>query len=305
MFNGGRVEGANIRRLANPFLQWEEIAMVNVGMDLGLFDNRMEITLDWFKKNTNNLFLSFAPPLEVGFEQNPSGNLGEIQNTGFEFDINGDVTSGALGWNAGINMSFITNQVVALAADGADRFTGINITRVGQEIGAIFGYQMDGLFQNWDDVYSHAYQNQATSGQFNEDGTPIYDETKTDLLTTLNFTSPGDIRYRDLNGDGIIEGENDRTIIGSTIPDFTWGFNNEFTYKGIMLSLFIQGVQGVDVYNGMRIFQERTLDGWSNARSTTLNAWTSEGSTNFYHRHILGDPNTNERHRFEQFAAVC
>lgn len=296
VFNEGRVEGGNIQRVANEFLQWEEIKMLNVGLDVGLFANRLEVTLDWYKKNTDKLFLTFAPPLEVGAEQNPSGNLGEVRNTGFEAGLRGDILVGeGLRWTANANFSTVKNEVLALAADGADRFVGQNITRIGQEIGAIYGYVADGIFQNWDEVYAHAYQDQATTGLVDENGRPVYDPTKTDMVTTLNFTSPGDVRFRDLNGDGIIEGQNDRTIIGSTIPDLIWGLNNDFSYRGFKLSVFLQGVHGVDIYNGLRASMERNVETWWNRRRSVLNAWDGEGSSTTFPRAIIGDPNTNER----------
>jgi TonB-dependent starch-binding outer membrane protein SusC len=178
VFNEGIVLGYNLNRLANPFLQWEEIAMSNIGIDAGFFDNRLQVIVDAYKKNTKRLFLAFAPPVEVGLESNPNGNLGEIQNTGLEFDITGDILTGQLRWISNLNFSLVSNKVISLAADGADRYNGINITRVGEEIGAIYGYVMDGVFQNWDEVYNHAYQNQATTGVPDENGKPVYDIKK-------------------------------------------------------------------------------------------------------------------------------
>jgi TonB-linked SusC/RagA family outer membrane protein len=295
VFNEGRVEGYTLNRLANSFLQWENIRMSNIGIDAGFFENRLSVVIDGYQKNTEKLFLSFAPPMEVGLESNPSGNLGEVQNTGLEFDINGNILNGPFKWNSNLNFSTVRNKVISLAADGADRFNGVNITRVGEEIGAIYGYVHDGLFQNWDEVYNHAYQKQVTTGAVDENGLPVYDTSKRDIATGLNFTAPGDIRFKDLNGDGIIEGENDRTIIGSTIPDFIWGWNNELNYQGFSLSIFFQGVHGIDLYNSLKAGQERTDLGFANKRATVLDAWSDEGSTNFYHRQTLTDPNINFR----------
>lgn len=295
VFNEGRVEGYTLNRLANPFLQWENIKMSNIGVDAGFFDNRLSVVIDSYQKNTEKLFLTFAPPMEVGLESNPNGNLGEVQNTGIEFDINGNILNGPFTWNSNLNFSTVKNKVISLAADGADRYNGVNITRVGEEIGAIYGYVHDGLFQNWDEVYSHAYQKQVTTGALDENGRPVYDTSKRDVATGLNFTAPGDIRFKDLNGDGVIEGENDRTIIGSTIPDFIWGWNNEVSYKGISLSVFFQGVHGIDLYNTLKSGQETTSLGFSNRRATVLDAWNGEGSENFNHRQSLTDPNLNFR----------
>ena len=295
VFNEGRVEGYTLNRLANPFLQWENIKMANIGIDAGFFDNRLSVVIDAYQKNTEKLFLTFAPPMEVGLESSPNGNLGEVQNSGLELDINGNILNGPFTWNSNINFSTVKNKVISLAADGADRYNGVNITRVGEEIGAIYGYVHDGLFQNWDEVYSHAYQKQVTTGAVDANGRPVYDTAKRDVATGLNFTAPGDIRFKDLNGDGVIEGENDRAIIGSTIPDFIWGWNNEVSYQGFSLSVFFQGVHGIDLYNTLKAGQERTDLGFGNKRATVLDAWSGEGSENFYHRQSLTDPNLNFR----------
>ena len=295
VFNEGLVEGFNLRRLANPFLQWEEIVMSNIGIDAGFFDNRLAVTLDAYKKNSKKLFLSFAPPVEVGLESNPNGNLGEVQNIGFEIDIFGDILRGPVKWSSNLNFSTVKNEIIALAADGADRYNGVNITRVGEEIGALYGYVMDGVFQNWDEVYNHAYQNQATTGDVDENGNPFYDTSKKDMVTGLNFTAPGDIRFKELNGDGVIEGENDRSIIGSTIPDFIWGWNNDISYKGLTLSIFLQGVHGVDLYNSLAVGQLTSGGTWSNKRNEILDSWSGEGTSNTMQRLTISDPNNNTR----------
>lgn len=296
-FNEEVVSGATIRRLPNTLLQWEETQQTNVGIDLGLLQNRVEITADYFQRNTTKLFLGFAPPLEIGTEQNPTGNLGEIQNNGFELTVSSQNLVGDFTWDTDFNIAFINNEVIALAADGADRFSRNNITRLGEEIGAIFGYQMDGIFQNWEEVYAHAYQNQARDADA-EAASPqqdaiIYDEESTN---SINFTAPGDVRFVDQNGDGIIDPENDRTIIGSTIPDVTWGLSNTFNYKGIGLSIFIQGVHGVDIYNALRVGQEGLSgNGTGNYRRSVLDRWSGEGTSNSMPRGIIGNPNDNNR----------
>jgi len=300
VLNGGRVPGAILTRIANPLLGWEEISMLNLGVDIGFFNQRLEVTIDYFDKITEGMLLPFAPALEVGTLSNPSGNLGKLQNRGIELTISSmNIATSNFSWRSDLNFSAISNEILALPED-ADRFNGldfgptVNISRVGEEIGALFGFQTNGLFQNWNEVYSHAYQNQSVTGFDEATGLPIYSEN-TDQATINNNTAPGDLRYVDQNGDGFIDADNDRVVIGSTIPDFTWGFNNTFRYKGINLSIFFQGVHGVEVFNQLRVRQERSAGGWANKRTTLLDRWTGEGTSSNIPRSAILDPNANER----------
>lgn len=275
-FDGGEIFGSTLNRNANIFLQWEEIKMANFGLDASLYNGRINLAVDLYDKTTSGLFLPFQPALELGNEQNPNGNLGEVSNKGLDLSINTVNLTGPFSWTSGIVFGTVRNRVVKLP-ENADRFASdgwqnnfYNITRVGEEIGAIYGYVIDGIFQTWDEVYDHAYQEQALVG-FDEENNPIYDTGARDDVTARSFTAPGDFRYKDLNGDGFIDSENDRTIIGSTIPDFTWGFTNTFSFKGLSMSVFLQGVEGVSVVN--------TLKG-QYATKERLNAWNGAGSTN-------------------------
>ncbi|WP_170110206.1 SusC/RagA family TonB-linked outer membrane protein [Flavilitoribacter nigricans] len=291
VFNGGRVPGATLTRLANQFLGWEEIEMYNFGLDLGLFEGRLEVTIDYFDKTTKGMLLQFAPSLEVGSQSDPTGNLGEVDNSGIEVAISSvNVARSNFTWRTDFNISAVRNEIVRLP-ENADRFNGNNISRVGEEIGALYGFQVNGLFQNWTEVYSHAYQNQSVES-FGDDGLPIY-TGNTDQATINNNTAPGDQRFVDQNGDGIIDADNDRVIIGSTIPDFTWGLNNYFRLGGFNLAVSIQGVHGVDVFNGLRAGQEGSIASWSNKRTTILNRWTGEGTSNSIPRSALTNPNGN------------
>jgi TonB-linked SusC/RagA family outer membrane protein len=275
-FNGGEVDGATLNRLANTFLSWEEIKMSNVALDIGLFDSRVNISADYYDKTTSDLFLPFAPALELGNESNPNGNLGEVSNKGFDLTINTVNMQGDFTWTTDFVLGTVKNRIIKLP-ENADRFISdgwqnnpVNISRVGEEIGAIYGYVLDGIFQNWDEVYNHAYQNQKVLG-FDENNMPIYDTGARDEATARAFNAPGDFRFKDLNGDGRIDADNDRTIIGSTIPNFTWGLNNTLSYKGLGLAVFFQGVHGVDVYNSLK---------GDYYRRDRLDAWNGEGSTN-------------------------
>jgi TonB-linked SusC/RagA family outer membrane protein len=293
------VQGRTIRRLPNDLLQWEETKQANFGLDLGLINNRLTFSADYFNRITDKMFLEFQPPVEAGIEENTSGNLGQITNSGFEFVLNTVNSVKTLDWTTSINLTMLKNRVDELANDNAPRYTlgawgsgTTNITEVGGEIGALFGYVTDGLFQNWNDVYAHAYQNQAVTGTHDDKGNPIYD---TDSRNTINFTAPGDVRFADLNNDGIIN-DDDRTVIGSTIPDFLWGLTNTLSYQGLHLSFFFQGAHGVDIFNHLRRLQEgMNATNADNMRATVKNRWTAEGTSNKMPRLNVNDPNNNTR----------
>lgn len=288
VFNEGEASGATIARLANNVLRWEEIRMTNIGLDMALFNGRIDITADIFNKNTIDLFLPYAPAFELGMEANPNGNLGEVNNKGFELGIHTINKQGVFSWTTDLNFSTVKNKIISLPQN-TDRFFNVNISRVGEEIGAIYGYVADGIFQNWEEVYGHAYQNQAVTG-FDSNSKPIYNTSRKDQETARSFTAPGDIKYRDLNGDGIIDSENDRKIIGSTIPDFTWNLSNTLSYKSINLSVFFQGVHGVDIYNGLKTGFINSL-----RHNELLKAWDGEGSSNTVPRLLVTNPNNNMR----------
>lgn len=289
---GGPVPGATLVRLANEFLFWESIEMTNIGLDVGLFRNRVEFSLDYYYKITEGLLLPFNPALEVGAFQSPTGNLGRVDNRGWDFSMNTtNVVRKNFKWTSNFNISTVKNEIISLP-ENADRFNGVNISRVGEEIGAFYGYVVDGLFQNWDEVYDHAYQNQNVTGVDDQDR-PIYSGL-TDVQTSRANTAPGDFRFVDQNGDGLIDADNDRVVIGSTIPDFTWGFSNNISYKSFNFSVLWQGVHGVDAYNALRVNQERSTGGWANKRATVMDRWTGEGTSNSFPRGAILDPNTNQ-----------
>lgn len=300
VFSEGAIPGSTITRLGNVALSWEEIKMWNVGVDLGFYNGRLNFTIDYYDKITDGLLLPFAPAAEAGAVLNPAGNLGKVSNKGFELAVNStNVMTDNFSWNTDFNIATVKNKILALPED-ADRFTGlanlpgtgdVNISRVGEEIGALYSLETNGLFQNWDEVYAHAYQNQSVI-EFDDNGNPTYNTTNRDEATGRTNTAPGDVRYVDQNGDGIIDADNDRVISGSTIPDFTWGMTNTFGYKGFNLSILLQGVHGVDAYNFLRANQEGASAQWSNRRKSAANRWTGEGTNNTYPRAILGSPNS-------------
>jgi TonB-linked SusC/RagA family outer membrane protein len=272
--NDDLVSGYSPNAIANPDLKWEQTTQTNFGFDARLFKD-ITLTFDWFMKNTSGMLLQVAVPGYVG-NAGPIGNIATMSNTGFEVEL-GYNKALKSGWEFGVsgNISYVKNEVTDIGPDKefltGQRFSpqSLEITRtqVGLPVGYFFGYQTDGIFQNQAEVDAYT----------NADGSPIQPDA-----------SPGDFRFKDLDGDGTIDAD-DRTMIGDPTPNWTYGFNLSAAYKGFDILLFGQGVWGNDVYNATRRFDLQM----ANLTGDALNRWTGEGSTNDYPRLVMNDPNQN------------
>ena len=245
-------------RPGNPDLKWETTTTTNIGLDVALLRNSLTFTADYFIKRTSDLLLE-SPILETsGFDLNPTINAGEIENKGLEFSLNYKKNINDFFFSVGGNISFINNKVLSLATKGSVISTGtagngvanVSRTEAGKSLASFYGLKADGIFQNQAEIDNNA---------------------------SLNGNLPGDVKYKDLNEDGKID-DNDRTFIGSPLPDFTYGINVDMTYKQFDMSMFLQGVEGNDIYNATAYLLDGKLD--SNLNTNFLNRWTGEGSTN-------------------------
>lgn len=236
VFDNNVVPGAGVTSLSNPFLGWETTKQFDIGLDLGLFDDRITFIYDYYSKNTTNLLYSVQIPQEAGFGSF-NDNIGEIKFWGHEFSITSRNIQGKLLWTTNANISFNRNEVLALA-DGIDRVYGsVHITQVGQPFGQFYGLRKLGNYMNEEDLN-------------NSPQVP-------------GRSIVGSIKLEDINGDGIITrgGDNDdRTIIGNPFPDFTYGITNNFKYGKWDLNIIASGSQGNQLY--MRhLFSTANLDG--------------------------------------------
>jgi TonB-linked SusC/RagA family outer membrane protein len=220
VFGDNVAPGAVVTSLANNNLGWETTKQFDVGLDLGLFNDRVQFMYDFYKKKTTNLLYSVQIPQESGFS-NFNDNIGEIDFWGHEFAVTTRNTEGKFLWTTNANISFNRNKVVALA-EGIDRVYGtFHITQVGQPFGQFYGLVADGVYMNQEDL----------------DSSP----------QVPGRSTVGSIKLRDINGDGIITygGDNDdRTIIGNPFPDFTYGVVNNFQYGKFDLSIVGSGSHG-------------------------------------------------------------
>jgi len=283
VFGDNVVRGVFFDRLANRELEWETTTMTNVGLDAGFFNNRWQISAEWYERTTDNLILGVPQPLSQGYEESTIANIGGIENWGVEFqsiyfsDFNKEFQ-----WDVTVNFAVFRNEVTALATETATIFAGSNadfggfdITRTtaGDPIQAFFGWEVEGIFQNQAQIDEYNARNSETPYQAE--------------------AVPGDLIFRDLDGDGTITPE-DRTVIGSFIPDFTYGININAAYKNFYIKMFWNGVQGNDVYNATKVLTEGGLRLF-NAGTAVLDAWTPENTDTNIPRMVNGDPNQNTR----------
>ncbi|WP_222852250.1 TonB-dependent receptor [Olivibacter sp. SDN3] len=250
-FNGVLANGLYASSPENRQLSWEKSEQLDLGLDLGLFNNRLYVTADYYDRTTKDLLLLVNVPTITGFNSVVQ-NIGEMQNRGWEFSVSSQNFTGPFVWNTNANLSFNRNKVLALGPTGdpirsASGVGETNITMIGHPIGSFFGYRQIGIFMNQADLDAHPHD--ATS-------------------------RPGDVKYADVNGDGIFNAD-DREIIGNNQPNFIYGLNNSFSFKGFDLNVAIQGSQGGQVLNLSRRFFEN-LEGGQNQLTTALNRWRSE-----------------------------
>ncbi|MGB6153131.1 MAG: hypothetical protein WBG48_14195, partial [Pricia sp.] len=214
----------------NPDLTWETTAEVNVGMDFGLFNNRISGSIDYYnRKTTDQLFVKPLPSV-VGFS-GVRTNFGEVVNKGLEIAVATKNLTGKLKWNTNFNIAFLRNETTQLP-DFTEEIIGGNIgtfisnyliVREGDPLYSFYGYEIDGIFQEGDDIENSPTPN-------------------------VNGYAPGMPRFVDQNGDNVIDDE-DRVVLGDPFQDLNFGINNSFEYKGIGLSFFINGVQGIETLN--------------------------------------------------------
>ena len=258
-----------ISRYGNTDLRWETTTQNNVGLDLGLLSNKLYMSLDYFVKNTSDILLPISLPSIAGNVSPTIVNAGEVSNKGFEAALN--FRSSARSFNYGINanVATVTNRVEKLHDNLPSIVGDVYRTEAGHPLGAFYGYVMDGIYQNQTEINTH-------------------------LFGTLNPpTQPGDIRFKDLNGDGVIN-DNDRTFIGNPIPRVSYGLNLSGDHRRFDLSLFFQGVSGVDKYNdGKQItdYDSRPF----NHSTEVLGAWHGEGTSNTIPRTTFNDNGSSKK----------
>lgn len=260
VWGGRQITGTQPAKMPNPDLKWETTEQINIGLDFGLFNNRINGSIDYYQKKTTDMLLNLPVPQSTGFD-NILSNIGQIDNKGFELLVNTvNIDTRNFSWNSNLTFSTMSNKVKDLGGideiiigAGYNHVTQVAIQKPGLPLNSYYGWEIDGIWQTGDD----------------------FSKVKEDYR-------PGDLKYVDQNGDGVID-DKDRVVLGNSFPDFQWSFGNTFSYKNFELFVFFEGVQGVDMLNGNLIDNYFPINFRRNKFSELyLNRWTPENPSNKY-----------------------
>ena len=232
---------------ANTAVKWESQEQWNIGLDLGFFQDRLNLTVDLYQKVSNDMLMSMQLPSYMGTQGNPSsrleapkGNYGSIENKGLEITLDVHPFIGDFQWDSNLQVSFNRNTLKALSGTTSASIIGygqwsdvVCVSEVGKPLYNFYGYEVEGVYESLEDI-----ENSPRPAKYPVDG--VYNRSNTVWV--------GDLKYKDVNEDGVID-DKDRTDIGSPLPLFTFGWNNTFRYKGFDLNIFLNGSYGNKVLN--------------------------------------------------------
>ncbi|MCF8231041.1 MAG: TonB-dependent receptor [Bacteroidales bacterium] len=244
----------------NNNLKWETTQQLDIGFDMGFFNNRLTVTTDYYYKKTVDLLYYADLPWITGFNS-VMDNIGSMENEGFELEIHSDNFVNDFKWSTDFNISTNRNQILDLKGNelyvNNDQYKlkigNWAVIREGEEMGSFYGWEADGIWQLEEAEQAAAYD-----------------------------AEPGDFKYVDQNDDGKLN-EKDRQIVGHALPDFRWGLTNTFSYRNFALDVFLQGVHGNDILNANR-FELESGNGLTNASTDMLDRWTPENPSDTYPR---------------------
>jgi len=266
--------GAINTSLPTPDIKWEETTTTNIGVDLGFQDDRWLLTFDYFSSITKDMLVSVPVPGTSGITTFPLTNGGEMENQGWELSTTYRRKEGKFKFDITANLSASKNKITQLGfadesfTEGYIEFVNFPTTRteVGGEIGRFYLFQTAGIFQNQAEIDAHGIQPNA---------------------------APGDLKFLDTNTDGVLD-DDDKVFFGSGLPTLEYGVNFNATYQNFDLNLFIQGVSGNNMYNGMKMWLYRT-DRIENVSADLVNAWSPNNTGSNIPRNVSTDPNSNIR----------
>ena len=267
-FNSTLVSGMAQTALANEIISWETTTSTDVGIDIGFLKNKISFTGDFYIRTTEDMLLRQAIPATIGLS-NPFQNVGTVKNTGWEIAINYNDKIGNLDFGITANLGDVHNKIVKYGDFSMITTQDWKINMEGQPINSLFGYVAEGLFQTQEQVDNHAYQH--------------------------SMTAPGDIIYKDINGDGIINGD-DRTILGSTIPRYTYGVNLFLGLKGFDFNAFFSGVGKCNGYQYGALIEGPIWDGFTTKEM--LDRWTPQNTNATWPRLVYNTIHNQEASSF-------
>jgi len=279
---GVAVGGATVNENSSPDIKWESTESKTFGADMAFLKNSLTVTADYFIKTTNDILFSVPRPASMGYGLNYGGdaivNAASVENKGFEFLVGYKGEAGRLNYSVNANYTNVKNEVTGLGL-GQPFLSNVSRTDIGNPIGYFYGYVADGVFMKQSDL-------DAANATAQAKGFANYQEAG---------TSAGDIRFKDLNGDGHITGD-DRTMIGNSIPKHLYGLNITLDYKGFDFIAYFQGIAGADhFYGDWAYLRGGTYS--ANQEDYVLDRWRSEAEpgNGIVPRAVLGDPNLNNR----------
>ncbi len=255
----------------NPDVKWETTTQTDIGLELAVLQSKLTFEMDYYIKRTDDMLLQLPTPLSFGYATSSFTNAGSVKNTGFEFAATYRKTTGDFTYSVSGNFSTYRNEVISLGSINQPVintlfFDFATSSNVGQPMYQFLGYEMDGIFQSQADIDKHATQTGAV---------------------------PGDIRFRDIDNNGVIN-TSDRTFIGNPFPKITYGINANLAYKNFDCFIQLQGTQGNKIYNAARFWGLNTGE-TNNYSMEVLKSWTGEGTSDVVPRLSTRDPNSNKR----------
>lgn len=265
IFGGSLQPGSAVTTIKDPDVKWETTESSNVALEMNI-SNKFDFTAEYYVKKSYDLLAQVPIPYSSGgYPNSILTNAADVKNSGWEFSLGYKEYSKEFKFGINTNLGLLDNKVLKLGPDNNPIYGVAAKTEVGRSIGEIYGWVSEGLFQNTTEVQNHATQVGA---------------------------QPGDVKFKDLNGDGIID-DNDRTYLGRSIPKFTYGFNFNASYKKFDFSMFWQGQAGNYIYNGT--YSSLMIGQLTNHSTDLLNYWTSQNTNTNIPRPVMYDPNGNGR----------
>ena len=280
--NGTPIASNSVSSIGNPDLAWEKVTTIDLGYEVGILKDRVVLEMDLYRKTTENLLLNAILPSSTGFGSAVK-NIGKLRNDGLEFTLNTvNIQSKNFTWESNLNISFNKNKVMELTrgqrslttnSDYVSQFNKpLYVAEIGKPAGMMIGFIWEGNYQYSD------FDNPSPGVYILKPSVPTNGAVRNTIL-------PGDIKYRDINGDGIMN-DADLTFIGRGQPIHTGGFSNNFNYKAFSLNVFFQWSYGNDIYNANRLIMEGNSNGWANINqfASYSNRWSPENPTNENYR---------------------
>lgn len=259
--------GTTVVGITDSDIRWEVTSTTNAAVELGMFDNKLQLTAEYYHKVSDDLLARVPLPYSVGVVPlSITTNAAKVSNKGFEFALTySNANNQDFSYSVSANLGTLNNEVLRIGDDNLPIYGSNSKTEVGRSIGELFAYETEGLFQNQEDIDNHAFQSGA---------------------------QPGDVKFRDVNNDGLIT-DDDRTFQGVTIPKLSYGLNVSANYKNLDFSMFWQGAAGHMVYNGT--YSSLMVGGLLNHHEDMLNYWTPDNTNTNIPRPDVLEINQNAR----------